>query len=130
MQLSAVTPDEEPEPLMEETPILAETPFRPVGRFGVRPSTSTPSVYPRPLSFMEELSQKQREMGRSADRPANFGCRPVENPRVSFNFLLLQYRRVQQQFLFHQVNNFHTLIGRGQPGLTSGPTYSGSRTGG
>jgi hypothetical protein len=64
---------------MEETPLLVETPFRPVGRFGVRPS-----VYPRPLSFMEELSQKQREMGRSADRPALFGCRPVEDPRVSF----------------------------------------------
>ena len=83
MQLSAVTPDEEPEPLMEETPILEETPFRPVGRFGVRPSTSTPSIYPRPLSFMDELAQKQREMGRSADRPALFGCRPVEDPRVS-----------------------------------------------
>jgi hypothetical protein len=84
MQLSAVTPDEEPEPPMEETPILEETPFRPVGRFGVRPSTSTPAIYPRPLSFMEELAQKQREMGRSADRPALFGCRPVEDPRVSF----------------------------------------------
>jgi hypothetical protein len=84
MQLSAVTPDEEPEPPMEETPILGETPFRPVGRFGVRPSTSTPAIYPRPLSFMEELAQKQREMGRSADRPALFGCRPVEDPRVSF----------------------------------------------
>jgi hypothetical protein len=83
VQLSAVTPDEEPEPLMEETPILEETPFRPVGRFGVRPSTSTPSIYPRPLSFMEELAQKQREMGRSVDRPALFGCRPVEEPRVS-----------------------------------------------
>ena len=83
MQLSAVTPDEEPEPPMEETPVLAETPFRPVGRFGVRPSTSTPSIYPRPLSFMEELAQKQREMGRSVDRLANFGCRPVEKPRVS-----------------------------------------------
>ena len=94
MQLSAVTPEEEPEPPMEETP------FRPVGRFGVRPSTSTPSVYPRPLSFMEELSQKQREMGRSADRPALFGCRPVEDPRVSFNFLLLQYRRILLQFYF------------------------------
>jgi hypothetical protein len=84
MQLSAVTPEDEPEPRMEATPLLEETPFRPVGRFGVRPSTSTPSVYPRPLSFMEELSQKQREMGCSADRPANFGCRPVEKPRVSF----------------------------------------------
>ncbi len=83
VQLSAVTPEDEPEPLLQETPLLVETPFRPVGGFGVRPSTSTPSVYPRPLSFMEELSQKQREMGRSADRPANFGCRPVENPRVS-----------------------------------------------
>ncbi len=89
MQLSAVTPEEEPEPPMEETP------FRPVGRFGVRPSTSTPAVYPRQLSFLDELAQKQREMGRSVDRPANFGCRRVENPRVSFNFLLLQYRRIQ-----------------------------------
>ena len=77
MQLSAVTPEDEPEPLLEETP------FRPVGRFGVRPSTSTPAIYPRPLSFMDELAQKQREMGRSVDRPANFGCRPVEKPRVS-----------------------------------------------
>ncbi len=68
MQLSAVTPEEEPEPPMEETP------FRPVGRFGVRPSTSTPAVYPRQLSFLDELAQKQREMGRSVDRPANFGC--------------------------------------------------------
>jgi hypothetical protein len=83
VQLSAVTPDEEPEPPMEETPVLAETPFRPVGRFGVRPATSTPAVYPRQLSFMDELAQKQREMGRSVDRPANFGCRPVEKPRVS-----------------------------------------------
>ena len=90
VQLSAVTPDEEPEPPMEETPVLAETPFRPVGRFGVRPSTSTPAIYPRPLSFMEELAQKQREMGKSVDRPANFGCRRVENPRVSLlDFLLL-----------------------------------------
>ncbi len=78
VQLSAVTPDEEPEPPMEETP------FRPVGCFGVRPSTSTPAVYPRLLSFLDELAQKQREMDRSVDRPANFGCRPVENPRVSF----------------------------------------------
>jgi hypothetical protein len=61
---------------MEETPLLVETLFRPVGRFGVRPSTSTPSVYPRPLSFMEELSQKQREMGRSADRPASSVAAP------------------------------------------------------
>ena len=83
VQLSAVTPDDEPEPLLQETPLLKETPFRPVGRFGVRPSTSTPAIYPRPLSFMEELAQKQREMGRSVDRPANFGCRPVEEPRVS-----------------------------------------------
>ncbi len=83
MQLSAVTPDEEPEPRMEETPLLEEMPFRPVGPFGVRPSTSTPAIYPRPLSFMEELAQKQREMGRSVDRPALFGCRPVEEPRVS-----------------------------------------------
>ena len=91
MQLSAVTPEDEPEPLLQETPLLTETPFRPVGRFGVRPSTSTPAIYPRPLSFMDELAQKQREMGRSVDRPANFGCRPVENPRVSFylGFLLL-----------------------------------------
>jgi hypothetical protein len=77
VQLSAMTPEEEPEPPMEETP------FRPVGRFGVRPSTSTPAVYPRQLSFLDELAQKQREMGRSVDRPANFGCLPVENPRVS-----------------------------------------------
>jgi hypothetical protein len=83
VQLSAVTPEDEPEPLLEETPVLAETPFRPVGRFGVRPSTSTPAIYPRQLSFMEELAQKQREMGKSVDRPANFGCRRVENPRVS-----------------------------------------------
>jgi hypothetical protein len=83
VQLSAVTPEDEPEPLLQETPLLAETPFRPVGRFGVRPSTSTPAIYPRPLSFMDELAQKQREMGRSVDRPANFGCRPVEKPRVS-----------------------------------------------
>ncbi len=80
MQLSAVTPEEEPEPPMEETP------FRPVGRFGVRPSTSTPAVYPRPLSFLDELAQKQHEMGRTVDRPGNFGCRRVENPRVSFHF--------------------------------------------
>ncbi len=85
VQLSAVTPEDEPEPLLlQATPLLTETPFRPVGRFGVRPSTSTPAIYPRPLSFMEELAQKQREMGRSADRPALFGCRPVEDPRVSF----------------------------------------------
>jgi hypothetical protein len=77
VQLSAVTPEEEPEPLLEETP------FRPVGRFGVRPSTSSPAIYPRPLSFIEELAQKQREMGKSVDRLANFGCRCVENPRVS-----------------------------------------------
>ena len=83
VQLSAVTPEEEPEPLLEETSLLEETPFRPVGRFGVRPSTSTPAIYPRPLSFMEELAQRQREMGKSVDRPANFGCRRVENPRVS-----------------------------------------------
>jgi hypothetical protein len=101
MQLSAVTPDEEPEPPMEETPLLKETPFRPVGRFGVRPSTSTPAIYPRPLSFMDELAQKQREMGRSVDRPANFGCRPVEEPRVSLlKSLFLQYSRIQQHFYF------------------------------
>jgi hypothetical protein len=90
VQLSAVTPEDEPEPLLQETPLLEETPFRPVGRFGVRPSTSTPAIYPRPLSFMEELAQRQREMGKSVDRPANFGCRRVENPRVSLlDFLLL-----------------------------------------
>ncbi len=89
VQLSAVTPDEEPEPLLQETPLLTETPFRPVGRFGVRPATSTPAVYPRQLSFMDELAQKQREMGRSVDRPANFGCRPVENPRVSSTSCLI-----------------------------------------
>ena len=90
LQLSAVTPEDEPEPLLQETPLLKETPFRPVGRFGVRPATSTPAVYPRQLSFLDELAQKQREMGRSVDRPANFGCRPVENPRVSLlDFLLL-----------------------------------------
>jgi hypothetical protein len=94
VQLSAVTPDDEPEPLLQETPLLAETPFRPVGRFGVRPSTSTPAIYPRPLSFMDELAQKQREMGRSVDRPANFGCRPVEEPRVSLLNSLICYSTV------------------------------------
>ena len=103
VQLSAVTPDEEPEPPMEETP------FRPVGRFGVRPATSTPAVYPRQLSFMDELAQKQREMGRSVDRPANFGCRPVENPRVSFNFLFTIVRSDPTFCLYHQVNNFKIL---------------------
>ena len=78
VQLSAVTPEDEPEPLLQETPLLEETPFRPVGRFGVRPSTSTPAIYPRPLSFMEELAQKQREMGRSVDRPANFVAGPLK----------------------------------------------------
>jgi hypothetical protein len=88
MQLSAVTPEEEPELPMEETP------FRPVGRFGVRPSTSTPAVYPRQLSFLDELGQKQREMGRSVDRPANFGCRPVENLRVSVYLTFCYYSTV------------------------------------
>jgi hypothetical protein len=93
VQLSAVTPEEEPELPMEETP------FRPVGRFGVRPSTSTPAIFPRPLSFMDELTQKQREMGRSVDRPTNFGCRRVEDPRVSLlSFPLLEYSRIQQHF--------------------------------
>jgi hypothetical protein len=99
VQLSAVTPDEEPEPPMEETPVLAETPFRPVGRFGVRPSTSTPAIYPRPLSFMDELAQKQREMGRSADRPALFGCRPVEDPRVSFKVFVTTVQTDPTTFL-------------------------------
>ena len=100
VQLSAVTPEDEPEPILQETPLLTETPFRPVGRFGVRPATSTPAVYPRQLSFLDELAQKQREMGRSVDRPANFGCRPVEEPRVSLLkfFCLLQYSRIQQHF--------------------------------
>ena len=64
---------------------ITETPFRPVGRRGSRPSTSTPAVRPQRLSFLEELAAKQREMGRSADSPSNFGVRPVSNPRVSFN---------------------------------------------
>jgi hypothetical protein len=131
VQLSAVTPEDEPEPLLQETPLLEETPFRPVGRFGVRPSTSTPAIYPRPLSFMEELTQKQREMGRSVDRPANFGCRPVEEPRVSlFTLFGTTVQTDPTTFLFHQVNNFQTIIGRGQHGPPGCPTYSGSRTGG
>jgi hypothetical protein len=131
VQLSAVTPEDEPEPLLQETPLLEETPFRPVGRFGVRPSTSTPAIYPRPLSFMEELAQKQREMGRSVDRPANFGCRPVEEPRVSlFTLFGTTVQTDPTTFLFHQVNNFQTIIGRGQHGPPGCPTYSGSRTGG
>ena len=122
VQLSAVTPDEEPEPPMEETPVLAETPFRPVGRFGVRPATSTPAIYPRQLSFLDELAQKQREMGRSVDRPANFGCRPVENPRVSFNFLFTIVRSDPTFCLYHQVNNFKIFVGRKQhgPGCSTG----------
>ena len=131
VQLSAVTPEDEPEPLLQATPLLTETPFRPVGRFGVRPATSTPAIYPRQLSFLDELAQKQREMGRSVDRPANFGCRPVEEPRVSLlKSLIATVQSDPTTFLFRQVNNFQTLIGRGQPRLTGGPTYSGSRTGG
>jgi hypothetical protein len=130
VQLSAVTPEDEPEPRMEETPLLEETPFRPVGRFRVRPSTSTPAIYPRPLSFMDELAQKQREMGRSVDRPANFGCRPVEEPRVSLLKLFVTIGQSDPTIFFHQVNKFILFIGREQHGLAGCPTYSGSRAGG
>jgi hypothetical protein len=110
VQLSAVTPEDEPEPILQETPLLTETPFRPVGRFGVRPATSTPAVYPRQLSFLDELAQKQREMGRSVDRPANFGCRPVENPRVSLLGLFVTIVQTDPtSCLYHQVNNFKIL---------------------
>jgi hypothetical protein len=38
-------------------------------------------MHPHHLNFMEELAEKQRQMGCSNDMPANFGCRPVTNPR-------------------------------------------------
>jgi hypothetical protein len=56
--------------------ISEETPSRSVGRRGKGPSTSTPWVRPQRLNFMEELAEKQRQMGRSSDTPGNFGCRP------------------------------------------------------
>jgi hypothetical protein len=129
VQLSAVTPDDEPEPLLQETPLLAETPFRPVGRFGVRPSTSTPAIYPRPLSFMDELAQKQREMGRTVDRPANFGCRPVEEPRVSL-LIFFYYSTAGSDYNFYQVDNFDNFVGRKRLGPPGCPTGTGSGTGG
>ncbi len=70
--------------------ISEETPSRPVGRRGKGPSTSTPCVRPQRLNFMEELAEKQRQMGRSSDTPGNFGCRPVTNPRVSTSAYLVQ----------------------------------------
>ena len=70
--------------------ISKETPSRPVGRRGKGPSTSTPSVRPHRLDFMEELAEKQRQMGRSSDTPTNFGCRPVTNPRVSKSDSIVQ----------------------------------------
>jgi hypothetical protein len=63
--------------------ISNETPSRPVGLLGKKPHTSTPVVRPKQLNFMDELAEKQREMGLSLDRPANFGCRRVIDPRVS-----------------------------------------------
>ena len=70
--------------------ISEETPSRPVGRRGKGPSTSTPLVRPQRLNFMEELAEKQRQMGRSSDTPDNFGCRPVTNPPVSTSAYLVQ----------------------------------------
>ena len=70
--------------------ISEETPSRPVGRRGKGPSTSTPWVRPQRLNFMEELAEKQRQMGRSSDTPGNFGCRPVTNPQVSTSAYLVQ----------------------------------------
>jgi hypothetical protein len=61
--------------------ISEETPSRPVGRSGNGPATSTPCMRPHNLNFMEELAEKQRQMGCSSDTPANFGCRLVTNPR-------------------------------------------------
>jgi hypothetical protein len=70
--------------------ISEETPSRLVGRRGKGSSTSTPWVRPQRLNFMEELAEKQRQMGRSSDTPGNFGCRPVTNPRVSTSANLVQ----------------------------------------
>jgi hypothetical protein len=70
--------------------ISEETPSRPVGRRGKEPSTSTPYVRPHRLNFMEELAEKQRQMGRSSDMPANFGCRPMIDPRVSKSVYIVQ----------------------------------------
>ncbi len=42
-----------------------------VGRFQIRPSTSTPAPIPRQLSFQDELLEKCRERGLTPDRPAS-----------------------------------------------------------
>jgi hypothetical protein len=85
VQLSpAAVPDLVPEP------VVAQPAARAVGRFQVRPSTSTPAIIPRELSFHDELLEKCRERGLTPDRPALFGVRPVTNPSVSKkNFFLL-----------------------------------------
>jgi hypothetical protein len=70
--------------------ISEETPSRPVGRSGNGPATSTPCMSPHSLNFMEQLAEKQRQMGRSSDTPANFGCHPVTNPRVSKSVYIVQ----------------------------------------
>jgi hypothetical protein len=81
VQLSpAAVPDLVPEP------VVAQPAARAVGRFQVRPSTSTPAIIPRELSFHDELLEKCRERGLTPDRPALFGVRPVTNPSVSKNF--------------------------------------------
>jgi hypothetical protein len=78
VQLSpAAVPDLVPEP------VVAQPAARAVGRFQVRPSTSTPAIIPRELSFHDELLEKCRERGLTPDRPALFGVRPVTNPSVS-----------------------------------------------
>ena len=78
VQLSpAAVPDLVPEP------VAVQPAARAVGRFQVRPSTSTPAILPRELSFQDELLEKCRERGLTPDRPALFGVRPVTNPRVS-----------------------------------------------
>ena len=78
MQLSpAAVPDLVP------GPVAVQPAARAVGRFQVRPSTSTPAIIPRELSFHDELLEKCRERGLTPDRPALFGVRPVTNPSVS-----------------------------------------------